>query len=190
MPTIRFILAALALALSQFAGAGEPLHMNGELHALYQADQADRKGDAIDWQLVGPRDLARQLRVRELAEAGALKHSGDYLHAAMVFQHGQTAEHYRQANLWALRAVELDPTNTPARWLACASEDRWLHRTGKPQIWGTQYQKPSPDGSPAWSMEPFDRLAKTDAERVAMGVKTLAESAARLAEMNKKQSGK
>ena len=190
MQTIRITFAALALAISQFACAAEPLRMNAELHALYQADQADRKGDAIDWKLVGPRDLARQQRVRELAEAGALKHSGDYLHAAMVFQHGGSAEYYRQANLWALRAVELDPTNTPARWLACAAEDRWLHRTGKPQIWGTQYQKPAPDGSPQWSMEPFDRTAKTDAQRVAMGVKTLAESTARLADMNKEPSGK
>ena len=105
----------------------------------------------------------------------------------MVFQHGQTAEHHRQANLWALRAVELDPTNTPARWLACASEDRWLHNTGKAQVWGTQYRKPF--GSPSWSMEPFERGAKTDAERVAMGVPTLAQSAERLAEMNKKQGG-
>lgn len=186
MKTSRAVIAALALVLSQSAAGAAPPGMNPELHAMYEADQADRRGDSIDWKAVSARDLERQKRVWELAGAGLLKHSDDFLHAAMVYQHGSTADHHRQAHLWALRAVELDPSNTPARWLACAAEDRWLHNTGKPQVWGTQYKRPNGKGE--WTMEPFDRAARTDAERRAMGVRTLAESTARLAEMNKKQS--
>lgn len=174
-----FVLALLC------GGACAQAPVNPELLALYKADQQDRAGGAIDWQAVSARDQARQQRVRELAAEGALKHSDDFLHAAMVYQHGEMPDFYRQAQLWALRAVELDPGNARARWLACAAEDRWLHRSGKAQVWGTQYIRP---GAVApWTMEPFERAAKTDAERRAMGVKTLAESAARLAEMNKKQ---
>lgn len=175
------MLAVAPMAAAQSA----PALPNEELRTLYQADQSDRKGDNIDWSAVAPRDEARRTRVGELAAAGALRHSDDYLHAAMVYQHGGAPEFYRQAQLWALRAVELDPANARARWLACAAEDRWLHNTGKAQVWGTQFQR---HGAGPWTMEPFERAARTDAERRAMGVSTLAESEARLAEMNKKQS--
>lgn len=181
---MRAIALLLIAVLCVPASAAKP-QINKELAMLYQADQADRKGADIDWNVVAPRDAARQQRVRKLADAGKLKHSADFLHAAMVYQHGATPDFHQQAQLWALRAVELDPANAPARWLACAAEDRWLHMSGKPQVWGTQYMLPS--GAQEWTMEPFDRGAKTDAERHAMGVKTLAESEARLAEMNKKQ---
>lgn len=151
--------------------------INAELRAIYQADQDDRRdGPAIDWKLVGPRDAARMKRVRELADAGALKHSDDFLHAAFVFQHGEKPEHFLQAQRWSLRAVELDQYNRSARWLACAAEDRYLQSTGKAQIWGTQF-------GPQGVAQPFDRSARTDAERRAMGVPTLAEMDAMMAAM-------
>lgn len=176
----------VALAVAPMAATqAAPALPNEELRTLYQADQSDRTGGNIDWSAVAPRDEARRTRVGELAAAGALRHGDDYLHAAMVYQHGGAPEFYRQAQLWALRAVELDPANAKARWLACAAEDRWLHNTGKAQVWGTQFQR---HGAGPWTMEPFERAARTDAERRAMGVSTLAESEARLAEMNKKQS--
>lgn len=178
--------AALSLSIAQAPWAADAVPVNQELHSLYQADQADRAGGNIDWTVVAARDAARRTRVGELAAAGSLRHSADYLHAAMVYQHGGAPEFYRQAQLWALKALELDPANAQARWLACAAEDRWLHNTGRAQVWGTQFWRPN--GAGPWTMEPFDRTAKSDAERRAMGVRTLAESELRLAEMNKKQS--
>lgn len=146
--------------------------INHELRKIYQADQDDRRaGPAIDWKVVGPRDTMRMKRVRELASKGALKHSADFLHAAFVFQHGDKPEHFLQAHRWALRAAELDQFNKSARWLACAAEDRWLQSTGKAQVWGTQF-------GPQGIAQPFDRSAKTDAQRTAMGVPTLAEISA------------
>lgn len=176
-PRWQGAMAAIDEAERRYVAALHP-----ELYALYQADQGDRTSGSIDWSVVGPRDKARQQRVKELMDAGAARQSADYFHAAMVYQHGDTPAHYDQARRWALRAVELDPGNKGARWLACAAEDRYLHNIGKPQVWGTQYTKPNTSG--VWTMEPFDRAAHTDEERAANGVQTLAQSAARLEKMN------
>ncbi|HEY5800768.1 MAG TPA: hypothetical protein VIT92_11135 [Burkholderiaceae bacterium] len=178
----------LSAALCAQIAAAEPVETaapagsNRELADIYNADQGDRRAGKIDWAVVTPRDQQRQARVRELAASGALKTSADFHHAAMVYQHGSTPEFYKQAQLWAQRAVELDAGNDGARWLAAAAEDRYLINTGKPQIWGTQYTKPHP--AKEWTMEPFDRQAKTDAERIAQKVQTLAQSQARLDSMN------
>ncbi len=170
-------------ALSRLAGVRSKYlaTINHEIRDIYQADQADRvAGPAIDWAVVAPRDAARRQRVRSLADAGALQHSDDFLHAAFVMQHGEKPEHFRQAHLWSLKAAELDPYNKSARWLACASEDRWLQSSGKPQVWGTQF---GPDGV----AEPFDRSARTDAQRADMGVPTVAEMDAMMAGLRTKQ---
>ncbi len=146
--------------------------VNHELRAIYEADQSDRLGGrAIDWKVVGPRDVARMTRVREIVKAGGLRISEDFFHAAVVFQHGDKPVHFRQAQRWSLRAVELNPNNKSAKWLACAAEDRWLQSTGRPQVWGTQYGQ---DGI----AQPFDRAARTAAQRRAMCVMTFAEIAA------------
>lgn len=187
MPLLCSILLLMTLALAPHVRA-EPAAFHPELRSLYEADQADRQGGDIDWGKLGPRDRLRRARVAELAASGALRDSRDFLHAAMVYQHGDDADHFRQAMEWARRASELDPANKDASWLACAAEDRWLQRNGKAQVWGAQYLQPGPGAK--WTQEPFDRMAKTDAERAAMGVRALSESAAKLeqlnAELNKK----
>ncbi len=175
-PRWRPVVARLAAIRSKYLAT-----VNHELRDIYQADQADRAaGPAIDWSVVAPRDAARRQRVRTLADAGALKHSDDYLHAAFVMQHGDKPEHYHQAHLWALKAAELDRYNKSARWLACAAEDRWLQSTGKPQVWGTQF-------GPSGVAEPFDRAARTDAQRAEMGVPTIAEMDAMMASLRSKK---
>lgn len=94
--------------------------MNGELVAIYRADQDDRRG------AIGPvtlwRDWLRRRRVRRLILAGALGAPEDYYHAAMVFQHGLRLADYWQAHQLAKRAVDLG--YNPARWLAAAAYDR------------------------------------------------------------------
>ena len=161
--------------------------INAELYQIYQDDQADRNVDKIDWSVVTPRDDARYARVLQLADAQLLKHGDDYFHAAMVMQHGEKPDDYQRAHLWAKKAFELNSENQSARWLACAAEDRYLQSIGKPQIWGTQYKRPKKDGP--WTQEPFDRQAKTDAERKEMGVPGLAESQLQLDAMNKPGNG-
>lgn len=156
--------------------------INAELYQIYKEDQADRSSPNIDWSKVAPRDQARSLRVREIAKNGQLKQGDDYFHAAMVMQHGENSESFLQAQQWAEKAFELNPKLTSANWLAAAAEDRYLQSINKPQIWGTQYLRDRETGK--WTMDPIDRAAKTDEQRVEKNVPKLAESEARLITLN------
>lgn len=156
--------------------------INRELQALYEADQSDRRQQPIDWGVVAPRDAQRRARVLVLATQGHLKTADDHYHAAMVMQHGETPEDFERAMQWSRQAWRLDADHESARWLSAAAEDRWLHSQGKPQIWGTQFRRPGGEGP--WTQEPFDRSARTDAERQAMGVPPMAQNQQRLERMN------
>jgi len=157
-------------------------HVNRELYTLYQEDQGDRSGGSIDWGMVSDRDEKRRARVNEILISDTLTHSDDYYHAAMIFQHGYTSDHYKKAYKLALRSVELNAGNAAGKWLSCAAEDRYMHSLDLPQIWGTQFRRDN--GESPWTMEPFDRSLKTDEQRKAMGVRSLSESQARLNRMN------
>ena len=155
--------------------------VNPELDAIYDADQGDRRlppeeKAKLD---IAARDDARLARVKAILDAGGAKVSIDYFHAAMVFQHGHELADYQRAHDLALKAAELDPSDSTARWLAAASEDRLLMNLGKPQKYGTQYRK---EGD-VWELYPVDP-AVTDAERAAWGVPSLAEAQAKVAKMN------
>ena len=100
-----------------------------------------RAVDKIDWSVVGKRDAERLKRTKEIAAAGGLKTADDYFRAALVFQHSSETADYQQAHQWCLKAVELDPDLPDARWLAAATEDRYLMNQGKPQRYGTQFKK-------------------------------------------------
>ncbi|HSR67559.1 MAG TPA: hypothetical protein VLU25_06425 [Acidobacteriota bacterium] len=161
------------------------LEDNAELRRMYEADQSARQSvDDIDWTQLMAEDERRRQRVMEMAEEGLIKTAADHYHAAMILQHGNGSEDYKMAHELASEAVRMDPAHKSARWLSCAAEDRWLHSLGKAQIWGTQFRREDMD-SP-WTMEPFDRDAKTDQERIACGVRTLEESMQRLDEMNRR----
>ena len=125
------------------AGSRQGRPLNAELARLFQEDQADRAGDleTSDWRAVEKRDAERRKRVQEIVDQGGAKEAADYIHAAMVFQHGATPEDYDRANRWAAKAVELDSDYPGARWLAAASKDRYLMNLGKPQLYGTQFQR-------------------------------------------------
>jgi hypothetical protein len=156
--------------------------LNTELLDIYEADQADRRVvryEDIDWSQVGARDKQRQARVSEIVTAGGAKAADDFYHAAMVFQHGDEPEHYQKAHEWAMRAVELNPEFTRARWLAAATEDRYLMSMGKPQKYGTQFRKV--DG--VWQLYDVDPSV-TDEERAKWGVPPLEGARQRAAMMN------
>jgi hypothetical protein len=117
---------------------------NQQLARLFQEDQTDRAPEEnIDWKVVGPRDIARQARVKELCRGGMLNTGADYYHAAMVLQHGEAPEDYLLAH--ELCVVALAKGNQDARWLAAATEDRFLMSIGRPQRFGTQYQADGPN---------------------------------------------
>jgi hypothetical protein len=114
---------------------------SAELLKIAQEDQADRSGpvDSIDWNKVNPRDILRRVRVAEIFAKGCFKNASDYASAALVFQHGNTADHYYQAFLWANEAVKQGDESQ--RSLTAAALDRYLVKIGQKQLFGTQFSK-------------------------------------------------
>ena len=173
-------LFAKVQAKAAAARQGRPL--NAELERLYAEDQKDREGDleGTAWQEVEKRDAERRKRVLEIMDKGGAKEAGDYIHAAMVFQHGHTPDDLDHANRWATKAVELDPDYPGARWLAAASKDRWLMDSGKPQLYGTQFRRDKDGPWYLWQVDP----AVTDEERAKWDVPPLARARARVEALN------
>src|SRR5688500_5358416 len=121
---------------------GEP---NAELTRMFTEDQDDRKpepGRGINWVAVEKRDEARLARVRELYQRDQLRAGADYYHAAMILQHGGQPSDYLLAH--ELCVVAIAKGEQRAKWLAAASEDRFLGSVGRPQRFGTQYKSSGP----------------------------------------------
>jgi L-ascorbate metabolism protein UlaG (beta-lactamase superfamily) len=154
---------------------------NPELRQMFDDDQAARRVayEKIDWSVVSKKDAEHRRRVSEILAADGARVSLDYYHAAMVFQHGEAVADYQKAHELALKAVELDPKNRAARWLAAATKDRELMKLGKPQRYATQYRKV--DGK--WVLHDVDPSV-TDDERDQWEVPTLAEARKRVDAMN------
>jgi hypothetical protein len=154
--------------------------VDAELARLCAEDQADRQaGGKTDWSALARRDAERLARTREIAAQGGLKLAADYYHAALVFQHSEKTEDYQRAHQWCLEALKLDPDYPGARWLAAASQDRYLMGQGKPQLYGTQSRKV--DGKwVLWQVDP----AVTDEERAKWDVPPLAEARKRAESLN------
>ena len=159
---------------------------NAALQEIYDADQADRLGDAFskEPEAVMARDQQRRDAALQLVKDGALHTAQDYFSAAMVFQH--SADDISLAHSLATIASYLDPSNKQYRWLMAASWDRMLMQHVQPQWYGTQYQ----GSDQGVFLFPVAEGAVTDAERAAMGVPSLDESRARLAEMAAMVGGK
>ena len=158
---------------------------NPELARLYQEDQSDRQpkdGKPIDWKVVDPRDKEREKRVKELYSTNQLRTGADYYHVAMVLQHATTAEDYLLAH--ELCVVAISKGDERAKWLAAASEDRFLMQIGRPQRFATQFR--SVGNSPMRLYETDQGV--TDELRRALNVPTLAQAKEREARMNTKKN--
>jgi hypothetical protein len=126
----------------------QSLKDNDELARLFREDQADRtppEGKSIDWAVVGPRDKARLARVKELYAQNRLQTGADYYHAAMLLQHGDAPEDYLLAHEFCVVAISRGKNDSGTRWLAAASEDRFLMNIGRPQRFATQYRSVGAD---------------------------------------------
>lgn len=179
-------IGGLAADRQQEQGRPEPRD-NPEQTRLYEQDQADRipeGGMPIDWTVVGPRDRVREARVKALYEAGEVRTGQDYRRAAMILQHAVRPEDFLLAHEFCV--VALAKGERDARWLAAATEDRFLMNIGRPQRFGTQYRSSGPvDPVRLYQVEP----GVTDRLRRELEVPTLAEARGREIEMNEKVNG-
>ncbi len=112
-----------------------------ELIQLAKEDQIERAQsyDTTNWNKLNQRDLQRRIRVATLFAEGCFKNSSDYASAAIIYQHGTTADHFYQAFLWANIAVKLGDESQ--LWLTAAALDRYLIKIGQKQLFGTQFSK-------------------------------------------------
>jgi len=150
-----------------------PQPTNAEMTALFAADQAARRGEAVDWAAVGRDDVVRRERTRALLATGALRSGTDFFHAAFIFQHGDKPDDYLLAHTLAVVATARGRSD--ATWIAAATLDRYLMSIKRPQIFGTQFQTAPGE---ATSQEPYDRALVSDALRQALGVPPLAQQEA------------
>jgi hypothetical protein len=125
-----------------------------ELLKLAREDQIDRSRayDSIDWAHVNPADLQRRIRVAQIFAEGCFKTGQDYASAALIFQHGTTADHYFQAFIWANEAVKRGDASQ--RMLAADAIDRYLVASGRKQLFGTQFSKSS--GAKFFCVQPIE----------------------------------
>jgi hypothetical protein len=138
MHRIELVLAIVTISCAALAqGVSSPASDNPTLTHLFEVDQAARQGKDIDWSKLRVEDEDRRQQVRRMLDAGEVKTGGDYFHAALVFQHGAQPEDYLLAHILAVNSVILGDRD--ARWLAAATLDRYLNRTGKSQVFGTQF---------------------------------------------------
>lgn len=184
-----FAIAALfSLIIFQYTSSKSALTQtspdNAELARLYREDQSDRAdGTKTDWSKVGPRDKARLARTKELYRENQLNTANDYYHAALILQHGHVPEDFLLAHEFCVVAISKGRNDKYTRWLAAASEDRFLMNIGRPQRFGTQYQAIPADAP--YKLYNVDE-GVTDELRRQMSTPTLDQAKQREIELNKK----
>lgn len=169
---IMLVIALVGQSLSAHS-AEVKLTTQEELAKLYKEDQDDRRstGSLQDWEAVGMRDEARELRVKELLAAGPLGSGQAYYHAAMILQHAGTPDDYLLAH--DLSVIAISKGEVKAKWLAAASLDRFLMSVGRPQRYGTQYRSTKLSKPPQlYLVDP----SVSDVLRTEMDVPTLAQA--------------
>ena len=163
-----------------------PQSRSAELKSLADADQKDRDVDFSKLpdkaaHKISGRDDKRRKRVAEIFAEGCLQTADDYHDAALIFQHGSAPDHFLLTYLWASRAVALgDPD---AQWLVPRGIDRYLMNTGSKQLYATQGFSQEHGCHCLWPVEE----TATDADRLKIGSKPLAEKMKWIDELNKEK---
>ena len=100
----------------------------------------------------------------------------------MILQHGDVAEDYLLAHEFCV--VAISKGDKRAKWLAAASEDRFLMNIDRPQRFATQFRCDGPNCE--FHLYKLD-AGVTDELRKVLDVPSLAEAKAREAKMNKEK---
>ena len=160
--TRSIALAACALALSAGVALGQKKdskpsqnEISRELRELYASDQKDQNDESWNEGTGAEfdrRQTVRRNRVMEIIEAGMLADLQDWDCAAMLLQHGDTADDYLLAHILSMPCGIADQSG--GRFMCAATLDRFLQTVGRSQIFTTQSGAADPSVyAPA---EPFD----------------------------------
>lgn len=107
-----------------------------ELCRLAAEDQRDRE-PPVDWDSVAGRDRQRRVAALGIVRSRPLRTHGDYFHAALVMQHGDTWEDFAAAHLLSTRGLQLAPADPNLQRMVAATWDRMMHSMGHRQWFGT-----------------------------------------------------
>ncbi len=187
----RLIAVLPCLALASVALLGQssapnpptPTETPSAVHKLYVEDQEDTKtihSDATEAEY-HQRVKVRQAALRAMLAAGQVTSGDDFLDAASLFQHGDTAEDCLFAHILAMEALLRGKRS--ARWMAASSLDRYLQFAKQQQVFGTQYimdrtQPVNVPGGPfpfGRTLEPYNEGFLSDSFRADFCVPTLAQ---------------
>lgn len=160
---------APAIASISF-GEDESPEITARLKQLFEADQAARQTQAIDWERVAREDTNRRFEVLDYLTHGQLTFPESLYYAAFIFQHGNCSDHFQLAHQLAERALDLGYDK--AHWIYAATLDRYLLSIGQPQKYGTQFLAQA-DGR--LILQPCDPTT-TDEERQRYNVSPLSNS--------------
>ncbi len=141
---------------------------NLELSAMYLTERLAHRsvsGKPVDWRVVGPLELKPQARVKALYRSQRLVTADDYFMAASILQRSAKPADLLLAH--ELSILSVAKGDQRGLWLAAATEDRYLVRTGQNQRFGAQFCRAS-DGSDV-KIYPLQGLM-TDAHRAAVSV--------------------
>lgn len=186
------MIAVFAIAALSCTPAKGFQTVSAHLEAIRQADQADRR-NRIDAMQMRENDLARRAVVDAYMAQDCLETGRDHHTAALIHQHGGQPEDYREAWRLAVRAVELGDES--ASWLIPRAIDRYFMSTGYKQLYATNLRgeprdpEAGPEGGFVMCLWPVAD-AVTDAEREALGVRTVEEQLAWAAQINEEREGR
>lgn len=131
---LRLIGSLTFLALCNFAVVAQttvpnppkPPETPSAVHRMYVEDQEDTKtikDEATNAEYL-QRVKVRQQTLRAMLAAGQATSGDDFLEAAFIFQHGDTANDCLFAHILAMEAMARGRAS--ARWIAAATLDRYL----------------------------------------------------------------
>lgn len=132
----------LILASAHVPGQGQASRRqegNTELERLFKEDQNDPRplGTPEQAAQTMARAAERRRQAAAILAAGGANTAEDYYNVALLYQHSEAPDDLLMAHV--LSTIAGYKGDYRGRWLSAASLDKYLHRTSRPQIFGTQY---------------------------------------------------
>jgi len=164
---------------------------------MFVEDQEDGQGGADGRPRFTEEEYKQRVKVREAAlrtmlAANEIKTGDDFRDAAVIFQHGSSADDCLFAHILAMEAMARGTES--ARWIAAATLDRYLQSIKQPQVFGTQYpfdpnlpHPVHPGAAPFRSgrtLEPYNDSLLPDSVRIDFCVPVLAQQKRNVAMFN------
>lgn len=124
------------------------LEAGKSIHQMFLEDQDDTPAGKpggiapISQAEIKARGEQRRRVLSAMLAKGQVRTGEDLHDAALLFQHGETADDYLVAHILAVEAVIKG--NDKSKFLAAATLDRYLQFINRPQVFGTQYAPMTP----------------------------------------------